>query len=467
MTDQFENRPDPVQDPTPKAEPSPQEAPAPAPQEMPQQPPVQQEEPQQQVPPQTPYNTPFAPPAGSSYPPYGTEPPVQPPKKKGRAGWIIGLIALYLVLAAVVIGLIASGALRFGEEDGRETGENVPATEEKTTNAPIVQDPDADADHPIVDKDYSGEILSYASLYEKCVPSVVFVQANYRNGTSTGSGFVIDSQNGYILTNHHVVDGSNDLAVTFANGDSYTAKLVGSDAINDVAVLRIETAGLELKNVTVGNSDKIRIGDAVLVIGNPLGDLTFTMTGGIVSGKDRSINTGEYTIKTFQTDAAINSGNSGGPAFDSTGAVIGIASAKYAATGVEGIGFCIPINDALRIANDLVNYGYVKGRPNFGITVSDSLGYEYTTDEYGRRVMIETARGARIEEVGKDSCAQKAGLQAGDIVTKLGDKKILTANDLINAKNTSYKAGDSASIEVYRGGKYLTLTIVFDEYSPE
>ncbi|MBR7165427.1 MAG: PDZ domain-containing protein, partial [Clostridia bacterium] len=175
---------------------------------------------------------------------------------------------------------------------------------------------------------------------------------------------------------------------------------------------------------------------------------------------------GEHNITTFQTDTAINSGNSGGPAFDATGAVIGIASAKYASTGVEGIGFCIPINDAMAIARDLVEHGYVTGRPNFGIAVSDSLGYEYGTDEFGRRILVETAKGARVEEVGKDSCANRAGIKVGDIITKLDDTKIETANQLINAKNR-HKAGDTVKLEVYRGGETLTLEITLDEYTPD
>ncbi len=392
-------------------------------------------------------------------------PPVAEPKKKKKVlPWILGLLALYLVAITVVLGLILGGAIKL-----TASGEPTSVTEEKKEenkekNPPIKENPSDDGNHIIVGEDYSGKAVTAAKLYEDNVDCVVFVEANYPRGTATGSGFVIDSENGYILTNHHVVEDCEDIAVTFANGDSYTAKLVGGDSINDVAVLKITAEGL--KHVTVGNSDHIKIGDDLLVIGNPLGDLTFTLTKGIISGTEREINTGEYNINTFQTDAAINSGNSGGPAFDATGAVIGIASAKYAATGVEGIGFCIPINDAMAVAKDLVEHGYVTGRPNFGITVSDSSGYEYTTDEWGRRHIVETMRGARVEEVGKGSCAEKAGLKPGDIITKLDEKEITTANDLINAKN-SFKAGDEVLLEVYREGQMLTLKATLDEYTPE
>lgn len=397
-----------------------------------------------------------------------TTPPPKKPKNK-LVGWLVALGALYVVLLLGLVAMITNGVLTSPEEQTPATEEAAQTVteekkEEKQKNPAIKENPSKDGDMPIVSEGYTGETLSASQLYEKNVDCVVFVEANYPRGKSTGSGFVIDSENGYILTNFHVVEGSEDIAVTFSNSDSYTATLLGGDSINDVAVLKVSAK--DMKHVTVGNSDDIKIGDDVLVIGNPLGDLTFTLTKGIVSGTDRAINTGEYTINTFQTDAAINSGNSGGPAFDATGAVIGITSAKYAATGVEGIGFCIPINDAMEIAKDLVAHGYVTGRPNFGITVSDSSGYEYSTDEWGRRVIVETMPGARIEEVGKDSCAEKAGLKPGDVVTKLDDTKIESANDLINAKN-KHKAGDTVTLEVYRNGEKVTLKVTLDEYTPE
>ncbi len=405
-----------------------------------------------------------------SYPPQNdpVTPPPKKPKKNKTLIVITSLVVLYLLLVFGLVGLISSGALEFSSPDAEETQkeemENKTEEEKTDKNEPIRENPDSDGNHLIVGEDYSGKALTATALYEKNVTSVVFVEANYPQGKATGSGFVIDGKNGYILTNHHVVAECQDIGVTFSNGDSYTAKLIGADSINDVAVLKIEKD--DLKNVTIGNSDNLKVGDDILVIGNPLGDLTFTLTTGVVSGVNRVINTGEYNISTFQTDAAINSGNSGGPAFDATGAVVGIASAKYAATGVEGIGFCIPINDAMEIAKDLVAHGYVTGRPNFGIAVSDSSGYEYTTDEWGRRVIVETMPGARVEEVGKDSCAEKAGIKVGDIITKLNDDKVKTANELINAKN-KYKAGDKVTVEVYRDGKTQTLEVTLDEYAPE
>lgn len=391
--------------------------------------------------------------------------PIPPKKPKKTVGWIVALSLLYLLLICGLFGLIFSGTLRFADrraESGAQTESSTGSQEEKK-NTPIKENPSDDG-KTIVGENYSGEEISAVQIYENNVESVVFVQTTFARGAYTGSGFVIDAENGYILTNSHLVEGGSDFAVTFSNGDSYTAELIGNDTINDIAVLKIKASGL--KNVTIGNSDDLKIGESIFVIGNPLGNLTFTMTSGILSGVDRSINTGEYNITTFQTDAAINNGSSGGPAFDSTGAVVGIASAKYAATGVEGICFCIPINDAMRVARDLVEHGYVVGRPNLGVTITDSAGLEYSTDEWGRRVIVETTPGARVEAVAKGSCAEKAGLKAGDIVTKLGDTEVKTANGLINAKN-QYKAGDTVTLEVYRKGETITLTVTLDEFVPE
>lgn len=385
-----------------------------------------------------------------------------PPKKNKKAAWIALGVAVILIYFASMTGL--AWYLLRQAPSAPETGEPTQTqTEENSTNAPIKTNPSEDGNNLIVNDDYSGKALTAAQLYENNVDTVVFVEAKFKNGSGSGSGFVIDSENGYLLTNCHVVQDCLEVAVTFSNGDSYPAEVIGADAINDVAVLKIKATGL--KHVTIGNSDNLRIGDDVLVIGNPLGDLTFTLTKGIVSGTNRTINTGEYAIQTFQTDAAINSGNSGGPAFDATGAVIGIASAKYAATGVEGICFCIPINDAMRVANDLVNYGYVKGRSNLGVTVSTSPGYRYEIDALGRRVLVETAYGAQIEEIGKSSCAKKAGLEVGDIITKFQNTKITTANELINAKN-KYKAGETVTVEYYRDGQTHSVKITLDEYTP-
>ena len=428
----------------------------------------QPQEPQAPQQPQQPHSAFYngsAPQTGWGYQPPRPEPP-RPPKKK-NTGLVIGIVAAavaYLILLGLLLVSLRGRTPASNTPAGNEQTETAVTEEQKGENPPIVTDPKKEGTGAVVNPDYTGDTLTPVELYKNNVESVVYVEASYANGKSMGSGFVIDDENGYILTNQHVVSKANDISITLVSGDSYTAELVGSDEINDIAVLKVKAPGL--KKVTIGDSSVIEVGSFVNVIGNPLGELTFTMTRGIISAVDRSINTGEYNITTFQIDAAVNSGNSGGPAFDDRGAVIGVVSAKYAASGVEGLGFCIPINDAMKIAADLVDYGYVKGRPNFGITVSTSSGYTTKVDEFGRRSIVETVQGAVVEQVGKDSCAAKAGLKVGDIITKLGDVKVTTASGLLNAKN-AYKAGDTVTLEVFRDEQLITLTVVLDEYTPD
>ena len=405
----------------------------------------QQQSPYQQQPS---YQQPYRQPSYSYQPPYRQEPP-----KKNRT-WLAVLL-VSLIWVAVI------GAVVFFFNTSRTS------VSEKTQEPGQTKEERADYPDPQIQKNegYTGEALEAVQIYQNNVESVVFVKASTDRSSSLGSGFVIDAQNGYVLTNHHVVKGATTVEVTLSDKSVYKAEVVGGDEVNDVAVLKINAQGL--KQVTIGNSDNLKIGYDLYVIGNPLGDLTQTFTRGIVSGLNREITTeSEFAINTFQTDAAINSGNSGGPAFDPSGAVVGIASAKYAATGVEGICFCIPINDAMEVAEDLIAYGYVKGRPNFGITVSTSQGYSISYDQFGRRTLQETTPGAVVEEIGKDSAAEKAGLRVGDIITKLGETKVTSATGLLNAKN-QYKAGDTVTLEVYRDGETVTLTLTFDEYSPD
>ena len=396
--------------------------------------------------------------------------PIQPPApKKKKTGLIVGISiagVAYLVLLALVLVMLSGRGVVNKPTDAPvdvEQGERA-ETEPKRDNAPIVTEKGKDGKGTIVNPDYTGEVLTPAEVYKSNVDSVVYVEALFSNKKGMGSGFVIDDENGYILTNHHVVSGSEEVSVTLNNGDSYEATVIGGDEINDIAVLKVEAP--HLRKVTIGDSDKIEIGSYVNIIGNPLGDLTFTITRGVIGGVARSIPNGEYNVKVFQTDAAINGGNSGGPALDDTGAVIGIASAKYADIAVEGICFCIPINDAIAVAKDLVDYGYVKGRPNFGVVVSTSSGYAYSTDPFGRRTIVETMPGAVVERIDENGCAAKAGLKVGDVITKLGDVKINSAAKLINEK-LNYKAGDTVTLTVFRDEQELTLTVTLDEYKPD
>ena len=317
----------------------------------------------------------------------------------------------------------------------------------------------------------TGEKMSSQDIYTMACSQMVGVttEVTYTNifgqpssGAVSGSGFVV-SKDGYIMTNYHViqtaVEEGYDVSVMFYDGSTYTASIVGYEKDNDVAVLKID-ADKELNPVTIGDSNETQVGDTVYAVGNPLGELTYTMTSGMVSALDREISTEEdgTTINMFQIDAAINSGNSGGPVYNEKGEVIGIVTAKYQNTGVEGLGFAIPIADAVDIANDLITNGYVTGKAYMGvtvITVSSSVAEYYN--------MVE---GAYIYALDENSCAAKAGLQVGDIITKIGDTEVKTASDLIAAKK-DYAAGDTATLTVYRSGQTQELSITFDEQQPD
>ena len=277
-----------------------------------------------------------------------------------------------------------------------------------------------------------------------------------------GTGFIITSD-GYIMTNYHVIESAqkseHKIQVLFKDKSSFEAKIVGFDEDNDVAVLKIDAS--DLSPVSIGNSDDIAVGDSVFAIGNPLGELDFSMTSGRVSALDRSITIERNgtAINMFQFDAAINSGNSGGPVYNESGEVIGIATAKVGSSGVEGLGFAIPINDAADIANELITKGYVSGKAYMGVNIDNRY-----TSVYAQYYSMP--EGAYVYNIESGGCAEKSGLAVGDIITKVGSEAIGGYSDL-NAAIKSFKAGESTEIVVYRGGEYVTLRITFDEAKPD
>lgn len=314
----------------------------------------------------------------------------------------------------------------------------------------------------------TGNELSANQIYQLACKQVVGISTQilgynmFGQQTSnavSGTGFVI-SEDGYILTNNHVIEdafkGGYDVTVKFYDGSEYTADIVGVEDDNDVAVLKIDAKGLT--PVTLGDSDQMLVGDTLYVVGNPLGELTYTMTSGIVSALDRAIATSaNVSANMFQLDAAVNSGNSGGPVYNARGEVIGVVTAKYKDTGVEGLGFAIPVNDAASIAKELIENGYVTGKAYLGVTV--------TTLTEAEAARFNTVTGVYVYSVDEGSCADKAGIRQGDIITKLNDTEIKTTTDLTLAKK-DFKAGDSCTITVYRAGETLTLDLTFDEEPP-
>ena len=305
--------------------------------------------------------------------------------------------------------------------------------------------------------------LTPSQVYAANVESVVAISnqatTNYygqvSETASSGSGFIL-TEDGYVVSNYHVVEGATTLTVILHDGTEYDAKLVGGDETNDVALLKIEATGLPA--VTIGSSDDLVVGDQVVAIGNPLGELTSTQTVGYISAKDRDVTTDGTTINMMQTDAAINPGNSGGPLFNMKGEVIGITTAKYSGTttsgaSIEGIGFAIPIDDVMGIISDLKEYGYVTGA-YLGVTVR-SMDAD-VANAYGLPV------GSQVASVESGSCSEKAGLKMQDIIMKLGEYEIEDNTDLLRALR-KFKAGDTTTITVWRSGRELTLTITLDE----
>ena len=275
-----------------------------------------------------------------------------------------------------------------------------------------------------------------------------------------GSGFVL-TEDGYVVTNNHVVEGTDNVSVKLHDGSTYPAEIIGGDSLSDVALLKIEAEGLS--HVAVGDSDAIAVGEGCIAIGNPLGELTFTMTGGYVSALPREINISGKPISMFQTDAAINAGNSGGPLFNMAGNVIGITSAKISGiTGsgasIEGVGFAIPINEALRVVYDLQEYGYVRGRAFLGVTVKELDAA--TADTYGLPV------GPIVQSVVADSCADKAGIAVKDIILAFNERNVKTYTQLMSALNKC-SAGDVVTLRIYRAGAELDVTLTLDERPEE
>jgi len=301
----------------------------------------------------------------------------------------------------------------------------------------------------------------YAANVDSCVSINVSTTAGYNffgqpvQSASSGSGFVITSD-GYIVTNYHVISGATSVEVTFNDGSTYSAQLVGGDADYDIAVIKVDPGENELKPVVIGSSDNLLVGDDVIAIGNPLGELTFSMSEGIVSCLNREINVDGTPFNMIQITSAVNSGNSGGPLFNHYGEVVGIVSAKYSTSSggasVEGLGFAIPINDVLSMIKDIMENGQVTTRPYMGVKVDDAARYPQTG----------VTSGAYLAEVTEDGPAAKAGLQAGDVITMIGTTTVTGKADVTDAVGSkSYSAGDTVTITYVREGKVYTTELTF------
>ena len=374
----------------------------------------------------------------------------QPPTKKRKAG-AARIVALSLC-CALVGGIVGGGGVWFVTE---RLGSNTTIYE--GTHEPVNVDTTSVK---------SGEAMTASQIYANYVDACVGITTELVDtntygfpvqGAAAGSGFVISSD-GYIVTNYHVIKGATSIKVAFVDGTSYDATLVGGEADNDVAVLKIDATGLHA--VTLGDSDSLVVGEAVYTIGNPLGELTWSLTDGLVSAKDRTVTTSEgETMNMLQTNTAINSGNSGGPLFNAYGEVVGITSANLSSSGssseasIEGLGFAIPINDVKGMITDIIEHGYVTGKPNVGILMTDVSS---AATQYG------VPAGAYVEAVLDGSCAQKGGLQQGDIICAVDGTEI-TSIDELKAAVKECKAGDNVTFTIYRDGSKQDLTLTLDE----
>ena len=300
----------------------------------------------------------------------------------------------------------------------------------------------------------------YAANVNSTVGITTQVTTNYWGYTTTaaasGSGFIISSD-GYILTNFHVIESANSIKVTLYDGKSYDASLIGYDESNDIAVLKISAEGLT--PVVLGDSDNLNVGDEVIAIGNPLGELTFSLTSGSVSALNREVTlSSNVTMDLIQTDCAINSGNSGGALFNLYGEVIGITNAKYSGSGsssqasIDNIGFAIPINSVRSIVDSIIEKGYI-AKPYIGVMVGD-VSEEST--KYG------LPEGAAVVSVTEGGPAEKAGLKANDIITAVDGKAISGKSDL-SSVIAEHSAGDKLTLTVYRQGETLTVTVEIGE----
>ena len=367
-------------------------------------------------------------------------------KKKGFP-W--GKVIALMLVAALLGGALGAGGVLLLSPAGNSGSSQVLKGERPSTVIDVAT----------ID---TSKQMSPAEVYAQNVASTVgittSVTTNYFGFTTTsaaaGSGFVL-SDDGYILTNHHVIENSTSIKVTMYDGSSYDAELIGYDESNDIAVLKVDAENLS--PVVLGDSDNLNVGDSVVAIGNPLGELTFSLTAGVVSALDREVTlSGNVTMELIQTDCAINSGNSGGALFNLYGEVIGITNAKYSSSGsgasIDNIGFAIPINSVMNIVESIIEKGYI-AKPYIGVSVT-SVSSE--TQSYG------LPKGAAVKAISEDSPAEKAGLQINDIITEANGTTIESSDDLVRLVGDLY-AGAELKLTVYRQGETVELTVIVGE----
>ena len=400
--------------------------------------------------------------AGGATPPVHPVQPqdAQPPKKKKKFnGKRVARSAVAMVLAAAMGFAGGFVGAKFGGSGKVVIQQVAPSS---------TADSASGSDSSITAASSSGSSLTTEQVADLVSPSVVVItteQVVYsqwswygQNQVESGAGSgVIISSDGYILTCAHVVDGASTITVTIGDKD-YTATLVGEDTTSDIAVIKIDADGLT--PATVGNSDSLKVGQSVMAVGNPLGELGGTVTGGMISALNRSVtiqgSSSVNTMSLIQMDASVSPGNSGGGLFNMNGELVGIVNAKSSSSDAEGLGFAIPINDAIKVAQELLENGYVTGRPYLGIT------YLAVTDAQTASQLGVNAYGVYVVEVVKGGPAEKAGLQAGDRIVSVDGTEIASKDDL-GTLMQKHAAGDTLSITIARDGQMQTVNVTLGE----
>ena len=396
-----------------------------------------------------------------NFEPSAAVPEMKPVKKKGGAKFVALALCCALLGGAVGGGAVWTAARRSGGTAVRETTIQISGRVPDAESVSVIN-PATGA--------VSKTALPLDQIYESQVGSVVSIDVTGESGynvfgqpvqsASSGSGFILTAD-GYIVTNYHVINGGKTVKVTLYNGESYDAAVIGGDEDYDIAVLKI--TGENFKPVTLGDSGLLKVGNTVCAIGNPLGELTFSMSEGIASSVNRTINVDGTPFNMIQVTCAINPGNSGGPLFNQYGEVVGIVSAKYSSystTSVEGLGFAIPINDVLSMIEDIMTNGYVANKPYLGITGGSM------NQQMANQYRYNISKGVFVYSVEENSAAANAGLKMGDVITKVDSTEIASLEDL-NAAKKKYSAGDTSTLTIYRGGESITTEITWGSIPKE
>ena len=395
-------------------------------------------------------------------------------KKHVFLGIVIALVALLVIAGSLVAGSVGAYFILRGftpSESGAEvsTVSGTPSVPETSVPGGTSSEPEqtpasrTKANLKISDSSQDRKEKSYAEVYAENVSSTVgittSVTTNYfgfkTTSAASGSGFFL-TDDGYVLTNYHVIEGATSIKVTAYDDTSYTAELIGYSEVNDVAVLKVEASGV--RPVTIGHSSDMVVGDLVAAIGNPLGELTFSLTSGVVSALNRSITTSSgTTMSLIQTDCAINSGNSGGALFNMYGEVIGITNAKYAgsvngSSSIDNIGFAIPIDSVVSLIRQIIEDGYVL-QPYIGVS---------TQSVSNAAVRYGYPQGAYVEMVARDGAADQAGVKQGDIITAVNGTAITGKASLADAI-AACEIGSTVKLTVFRDGSYLDLSVVIGQ----